>query len=168
MKRVFAILAAALMAFAFVACTEKEKIEPENGSGTTNPPAPQHNSLYQTRWAGTAEQTLTVPIIGDVTFTIDNNVEFQTDSTASSLIHVTAGNIISRDTNVACTYTWNDPDGVLTAVKNPQMSIDFHKTSADTINITIYKSDLIAMWSQLNTVSSYLPESFSIDLIKQD
>ena len=127
------------MAFAFVACTEKEKIEPNNGGGTTNPPAPQHNSLYQTRWVGTAEQTLTVPIFGDVTFTLENNVEFQTDTTAQSLIHVTAGNIISRDTNVACTYTWNDPDGVLTAVKNPQMSIAFHKTSADTINITIYK-----------------------------
>ena len=157
------LLAAAVLALG--ACTEKEKIETTTD---TTPEVPQHNSLYQTTWAGTAQQTVTLPIIGDITVTVDNTVEFLDDSTASSYISFDAASMYSTDSTIACTYTWEDPNGVLTAEANAQMSIAFHKVNANTINITITKDDITAMWPTMGLVSGYLPESFSIDLIKQE
>lgn len=158
------LMAAAVLAFA--ACTEKQSVTPEEDT----PPTPQHNSLYQTTWAGTAQQTITLPIIGNVPITIDDTLAFHDDSTATTTLHVLASSAIldvDRDTAVACTYTWADPEGVLTAVENPEMNLAFKKVNATTINITVTKSDLTAMWPILDVVSSYLPESFSIDLVKQ-
>ena len=158
------LMAAAVLAFA--ACTEKQSVTPEEDT----PPTPQHNSLYQTTWAGTAQQTITLPIIGNVPITIDDTLAFHDDSTATTTLHVLASSAlldVDRDTAVACTYTWADPEGVLTAVKNPEMNLAFKKVNATTINITVTKSDLTAMWPILDVVSSYLPESFSIDLVKQ-
>lgn len=158
------LMAAAVLAFA--ACTEKQSVTPEEDT----PPTPQHNSLYQTTWAGTAQQTITLPIIGNVPITIDDTLAFHDDSTATTTLHVLASSAIldvDRDTAVACTYTWADPEGVLTAVEDPQMNLAFKKVNATTINITVTKSDLTAMWPILDIVSSYLPESFSIDLVKQ-
>lgn len=158
------LMAAAVLAFA--ACTEKQTVNPEDDT----PPTPQHNSLYQTTWAGTAQQTVTLPLIGDVPITIDNTLVFHDDSTATTKLHALASSVIldvDRDTTVACTYTWADPQGVLTAVENPQMNLAFRKVNSNTINITVTKSDLTVMWPILDVVSSYLPESFSIDLVKQ-
>lgn len=163
MKKVFTYLLASLLAVAFAACTEKEKIE----NTPETPPEQQHNSLYQSVWAGTAQRTVSVPIVGDVTLTLDNTVNFLDDSNASCLISFDAAALYSKDSTVTCTYTWTDPNGVLTAVKDPSMSIAFQKVNSTTINITLTKADITTMWPAMGYVESYLPESFSIDLIKQ-
>ena len=164
MKNRFLFMALAAAVLAFAACTEKENVN----TGDDTPEVPQHNSLYQTTWAGTSQQTVSVPILGSVTVTVDNTVNFTDDSAATSYVNIVAGSLVSLDSTLQCTYTWNDPNGVLSAVDNPQMNTAFTKVSDNTINITIHKTDMTAMWPAMGIVSDYLPESFSINLIKQE
>lgn len=169
MKKIFIVLFAATMALAFAACTEKENITPgSDGTETPDtPPTPQHNELYETTWIGSGQYSTTLPIIGNFSMTIDNTLNFLTDSTATSYLKLTAFSM-SFDTTLNCAYIWNAPQGTLLSLDNADLSINFTKTNETTINITVNKSDIAAMWPSFETVSAYLPEDgFSIDLYKQ-
>jgi len=67
-----------------------------------------------------------------------------------------------------CTYVWDDPEGVLTAVDNPEVNIGFTKVNSNTINVTITKADIVNVWPAISTFEQYVPETISIDLIKQE
>lgn len=161
MKKTFSILGTALMlAFAMVSCTEKESYD--NDTPTT----PQHNAMYQTTWSGSGLYTVTVPIIGDFSLTVNNTVSFIDDSNATS--YVQAVSLVSLDTNIQCSYVFNANTGTLTAKNNSELSYAFTKTNDTTLNITLGKEDFARMWPSLATVLNYLPQaSFSIDLYKQ-
>lgn len=164
----FRCLLAAACFLPMTACTEKQEVEVEPDTTPVTPPPPQHNSLYQTTWAGTADYLISLPIIGDITITMNDTLEFTGDSTATSILGIDAGGMISKDSTVMCTYVWDDPEGVLTAVDNPEVNIGFTKVNSNTINVTITKADIVNVWPAISTFEQYVPETISIDLIKQE
>ncbi len=162
MKKILLVL----MAFAMVSCTEKENLAP------VEPPAPQHNSLYQTHWAGEGRESFDVPILGTYDFVVDATAYFESDSTAHTSFTLTTDPVfqlypINENREMDCTYTWDDPNGVMIPDDYPTASSTFEKNANGELVFRITRETVINTFNVPSAVQSYVPEVFVITMTKQ-